>query len=256
VACSQSLSCVYSDKPHPAREWEDQICLLYVKLMKSPFRRAWDFKTKREMENYGRLLDQEMRAILERRLAAGASSNSADICSIAINQLEQEKGSLYEEDKVSIIHQLKTFYFAGHDTTATTISWAIWLLSQHPGVLKKVRDELNEHAIWGTENRDSAPTYEQLQKCEYLEAVLKETLRLYPPASGLSRYNADPDDTWNGYSIGNAVLLVQVYVMHRHPDLWKKPDDFIPARWLDGSEENLNSKFAAFSRGPRDCVRI
>jgi cytochrome P450 len=85
---------------------------------------------------------------------------------------------------------------------------------------------------------------------------LKETLRLYPPASGLSRYNADPDDTWNGYSIGNAVLLVQVYVMHRHPDLWKKPDDFIPARWLDGSEENLNSKFAAFSRGPRDCVRI
>ena len=81
-----------------------------------------------------------------------------------------------------------------------------------------------------------------------------ETLRLYPPASGVSRYTTDMNATWNGYGLGGALLISSVYVMHRHPSLWKEPDVFRPDRWLDGSEDNLQDKFLAFSRGPRDCI--
>jgi len=228
-------------------------------------------------------LDDEMSNILGRRLAAGPSANSKDICSIAIDQMKGDNGSLTEEDKHSIVHQLKTvstrcaknrvlcisrhrkltpgchrfqFFFAGNDTTATLMSWTVWLLSQHRKKLLKVRAELAEHRVW---EDNKTPTYDQLLECEYLEAVLKEALRLYPPA-GSARYTPDVSETWKDpktneeYTIGGAVLYVSHYVMHRHPDLWNQPDDFFPERFLDGSEQNISSKFQPFSRGPRDCI--
>lgn len=108
-----------------------------------------------------------------------------------------------------------------------------------------------EHGVWADLN--VPPTYEQLQECTYLEAALKETLRLYPPAS-VSRYTKDLNQTYNGYAIGGALLLMSTYVMHHHPSLWKEPEAFRPERFLDGSEEGLADKFIPFSRGPRDCI--
>jgi len=262
-------------KPHPARLLENEICRLYTVLITNPLRRMFDFPTKWRMRRVGVELEQEMRAILDRRLEAAAAAaagtngsegenggggggdfgSSRDIVSLAIAHLTKESGSggkLTEDDRASIVDQLKTFYFAGHDTTATTIAWAVWELSQHPDVLAKVRSELKDHGVWT--DLEVPPTYDQLQKCEYLEAVIKETLRLYPPASGITRYNADVTDTYKGYCIGGAVLMANAYVMHRHPQLWKRPDEFVPDRFLDGSESDLNSKFMPFSRGPRDCI--
>jgi cytochrome P450 len=247
-------------EPHPARKLEDEICTLYSSLVTNPLRRICDFRTKRKMYQVGIKLDEEMRAILDRRLAAAANvsagngNDSRDILSLAIAHLTKEGGgSLTEQDKDSIVDQLKTFYFAGHDTTATTIAWAMWELSQHPEALKRVRLELEENGVWA-DYSNVPPTYEQLQACVYLEAVIKETLRLYPPASGLSRQCHDANESYNGYCIGNSVLLVNAYVMHRHPDLWKRPDEFVPERFIDGSEEDINSKFMPFSRGKRDCI--
>jgi len=112
--------------------------------------------------------------------------------------------------------------------------------------------------IWtsndGDDDKKTVPTYEQLQQCVYLEGVIKEALRLYPPASGLSRQTGDAAASYNGYSLSNSILVVNAYVMGRHPDLWKDPDQFKPERFYDGSEDDINSKFMAFSRGPRDCI--
>ena len=241
-------------KPHPARILEDEICKLAGELIMNPLRRMFDLKAKWRMRQVGIELDKEMLSILNRRLEAGdQGDNSKDICSIAISHLMKNGGNLSEKDKASIVDQLKTFYFAGHDTTATTIAWAIWELSQHPEALAKVRSELKEHRVWT--DADIPPTYEQLQKCQYLEGVVKETLRLYPPASGMTRQpSPDNEISYKGYSIGGAVLMVNAYVMHRHPDLWNHPEDFLPERFFDGSEDNLHAKFWPFSRGPRDCI--
>lgn len=283
------------DVPHPARVLEDEICRLYSKIAMNPFRRLFDFRTKREMRRVGVELDLEMRAILDRRLAAQAQAASlasaaaaavsdssgaeekkedeedpaTDIATLAISHLRGEDGTLTDEAKNMIVDQFKTFYFAGHDTTATTIAWAMWELSRHPEALRKLRAELVEHGIWQQSSSGAAeeskempssptptPTYEQLQKCVYLEGVIKEALRLYPPASGISRQTGEDDvaATYNGYSLRNSVLIVNAYVMGRHPDLWKEPDAFKPERFSDGSEADVNAKFLPFSRGPRDCI--
>ena len=237
--------------PHPAREWETELCHSVNGILFSPGKLLFGFRLKQKIRHYEKLLDEEMHNILERQLAAGISEQSKDICSIAINCMKGPDGSLTEEDKNSIADQLKTFYFAGHDTTAILISWSVWLLSWNDDVLAKVRAKLKENGIGSSSARPS--TYDQLQRCTYLEAVLKETLRLYPPASG-SRATKDANATYNGYAISNAILVSANYVMHRHPSLWKRPNEFIPERFLDGSEDNLTAKFNPFSRGPRDCI--
>jgi cytochrome P450 len=236
------------DKPHQARLWLSELARLLSGIIFDPFLMLFDWKRQRLVHKYEVLLDNEMQAILERRLAAGVSNESKDICSLAIHQLKGADGSLTPADKISIGHQLKTFYFAGHDTTAILISWAVWLLSQHAQVLSKVRAELQEHVTSPT------PTYEDLQKCTYLDAVLKETLRLYPPAGGVGRHHPDVNESYKGHTMGGALVVLSIYVMQRHPSLWKRPNDFCPERFLDGSEDNLADKFMAFSRGPRDCI--
>ena len=224
-----------------------------------PFR-AFRFETNRKIRMYETLINDEMMRILERRLADHTPGEKKDICSIAVEEMRRDGGGqLTLDDKISITHQLKTFYFAGHDTTATTISWSIWLLSQKPEILQKVRAELKEHGIWN-DDASRPPTYDDLQKCVYLEALIKETLRLYPAATGVSRYTEDVDEEWNGYRLSGAILVMAIYAMGRHPLLWTDPDSFRPERFLDGSEDPPNSKysiitkFTPFARGPRDCV--
>ena len=238
-------------KPHQAREWETELTELTSLRGNDPFVRLFGVRTRRRIRHVQNLLDTEMRAILERRLAGAAAGTTAsrDICSIAIDQMKGPDGTLTEDDKITVIHQLKTFYFAGHDTTATLISWAIWLLSQHDEELEKLRNELKKQQIWA---EGETPTYDQLLKCTYLEAILKEALRLYPPA-GSGRYTSDVSETWGDYTIGGAILYVSPYVMHRHPDLWDRPDDFWPERFFSKTD-NFATKWVAFSRGPRDCL--
>jgi cytochrome P450 len=236
---------------HPARVYLAEIATLMTGIFTDPGVLLFGFNTKRRMRKCGNLLDQEMRKIVERHISAGSSRDSKDICSIAIDQYTQADGSLTEDDKLSICHQLKTFYLAGHETTSIAISWSIWLLSQHDDVLAKLRAELKQHRIWT--DVKNPPTYEQLLQCSYLEAVIKESLRLYPPAT-VSRYTPDLDQTFKGYSIGGAELVISPYVTHRHPSLWKEPDSFRPERFLDGSEESLGDKYLPFLRGPRDCI--
>lgn len=85
-----------------------------------------------------------------------------------------------------------------------------------------------------------------------MEAVVKETLRLYPPA-GTGRYTSDVNESFGGYTLGGAVLFVDPYVMHRQESVWgSQANEFIPERFL--TEENISHKFISFSRGPRDCL--
>jgi cytochrome P450 len=126
-------------------------------------------------------------------------------------------------------------------------AWAIWLLSQRADILLKLRAELVEQGIIVT----ASLTYEQLQKCVYLVSVIKETLRLYPPAA-MARYTSDVSEMYGGYTIGGAVIYISPYVMHRQESLWERASIFWPERWLKGG--SFQSQFISFSRGPRDCL--
>lgn len=111
-------------EPHPAREWETELSELLSGPMSNPLVKLFGFHIKRRINHVQALLDAEMFAIIDRRLEEHSSQQTkskSDICSIAIDQMKQPDGTLTEDDKITVMHQLKTFYFAGHDTTATTM---------------------------------------------------------------------------------------------------------------------------------------
>ena len=228
-------------------------------------------------------LDGDMEALILRRVQhvqqeqqqqqSSSSSPAAptlerDVLSLslkaAMGDTPGDKFQLTKDDTEGIVSQLKTFYFAGHDTTATAIAWAIWLLAQHPDRLERVRKELlTEVGAWAktmttrhsSSSSDHTPTFADWERCVYLKAVLQEVLRLYPPAS-TARFASDPDATYKGYHIGNSILWVNAYACQRHPDHWKDPDAFQPERFLEWKEsDGLNRyHYMPFSRGPRDCI--
>lgn len=145
--------------------------------------------------------------------------------------------------------ECKTLFLAGHETTALTLTWSIWLLLKHPESLQLIRTELNQ--VLG--NR--LPTMADVPNLVYTEQVIREAMRLYPPAYTISRA-CIADVTIGDYVIPNGkdVNLSQ-YAMHRDPRWYDHPDAFIPTRWSDAFKAQL-PKYAyfPFGGGPRLCI--
>jgi len=153
---------------------------------------------------------------------------------------------------------IMNFMIAGRDTTANALTWTFHLLSQHPECLAKMREEL---AGLGLKSGD-APTWENLKAMKYTEAVIKETLRLYPSVPRDPKM-AVRDDTLPDGTVVRAGQFV-VYLPHsqgRLNSLWGKeagfPYDaevFYPDRWMDESFRPNNFYYPVFQAGPRTCL--
>ena len=153
-----------------------------------------------------------------------------------------------------IQEEVDTFMFAGHDTSALALTWAVYLLGRHPEAQEKLFDEINE-SFGG--QLDCDVSLDQISTLEYLDLVVKEVLRLYPPGPGIGR-KLDEDCVIDGRVIpkGSSLWLF-IYYVQRHPDVWESPDSFIPERHTAESRlEQKRSNFAyiPFSAGPRNCV--
>lgn len=142
-----------------------------------------------------------------------------------------------------------TLFLAGHETTANTLNWTWWLLSQYPEVEAKLHDEID------TVLAGHPPTLDDLRRLPYTDAVIKESMRLMPPVWSIGRTTIRDTEVL-GYSFpkGTGVTVV-IYGAHRHPDIWEKPNTFIPERWLS---ERINDvpkhAYLPFSTGPRVCI--
>jgi len=144
--------------------------------------------------------------------------------------------------------ELLTFLHAGQHTVASAISFALYLLAEHPTVEERVREELA--VLHG-----QPPGVPELDALPYLGRVLHETMRLYPPAWGGVR-EALADDELQGYRIpaGTAVVFSQ-YVTHRHPDFWPVPDRFDPDRFTDEQVKGRpRYAYFPFGGGPHLCI--
>jgi len=142
-----------------------------------------------------------------------------------------------------------TFLLAGHETTALTLSWAWYLLAQNPQAELQLVEEL-KRVLAGR-----MPAVQDLAYLPYTEAVIKETMRLYPPAWLMVRQSVN-DCRIGCYRIpaGSSVVFSQ-WVLHRDPRYFEAPQAFRPERWLDGLEKRL-PRFAyfPFGGGPRLCI--
>jgi len=146
-------------------------------------------------------------------------------------------------------HQLLTFLVAGHDTTALTLTYTWFLLGHHPERQRKLHDELDS-VLGGAD-----PTPEDLFELPYLDDVLTEALRLYPPAFTTFRQPTEPV-TLGGYDVApDAQLTIPQWLVHRDGRWYDDPDAFRPERWTDEFEATLpDYAYYPFGGGPRHCI--
>jgi cytochrome P450 len=145
--------------------------------------------------------------------------------------------------------EVVTIFFAGHETTAATLSWAFYLLSQHPEIEEGVRAELKD-ALNGRQ-----PTFADLPNLVYLQRVINEVLRMYPAAYLFAR-EAVVDDRIDGYPIpARTLIFISPFVTHRDPQYWPDPDRFDPERF---ASEQVASRprhiYYPFGEGPHLCL--
>jgi len=149
-------------------------------------------------------------------------------------------------DDDQIRDEMVTFLFAGHETTALSMSYVWDLLSRNPDTTARLRDELDEVV-------DGRPTIEDVFAFEYTEAVVKEAMRLYPPAHDIRRSPAR-DVEVGGYAIPEGSLItLPTWVLHRDERFWDDPERFRPERFL-GSDDRPEYAYFPFGGGPRRCI--
>ena len=158
-----------------------------------------------------------------------------------------EQGAGMSEGQVR--DEVMTLLLAGHETTAIALSWAFLLLDRNPDA----RDSLETELAAALGNEPASP--DDVPALPYAQAVINETLRLYPPAYITGR-EAIRDTTIGGEPIPKRhILLISMYATHRDPRFFPAPDDFRPERWLDGLEKRLpRGAFIPFGLGSRKCI--
>lgn len=142
-----------------------------------------------------------------------------------------------------------TIFFAGHETTARTLSFLWHALTEQPEVAARLHAEID--AVLG----DAAPTLDHLKRLPYTLQVVKETLRLYPAVPMYAR-DADTPDEIDGVPVPKgARMIVMPYLTHRHPDFWPDPLRFDPDRWTPEQEESRHPyAYHPFAAGQRVCI--
>jgi len=163
--------------------------------------------------------------------------------------------SMKEEHKLTtedISEEVDTFMFAGHDTTATSISWAVYCIGSHPEVQRKVLEEMQ--SIFGDSNRD--PTADDLKEMRYLDCAIKESMRLFTPVPWIGRQVSE-EFVIGKYTMpkGSNVNVLPYYI-HRDKSVYgEDAEEFRPERFQTEEIAGRNPyAYVPFSAGPRNCI--
>jgi cytochrome P450 len=174
-------------------------------------------------------------------------SDSADLLSMLLSARDEETGEAMTDEQLRV--EVTTFLLAGQETTSLALTWAWYLLSQHPGAQRRLEEEID--AVLN----GRPPEYTDLVNLPYTRMVIDETMRLYPPAWGFSR-QALADDELGGFHLPRGWLAFIIpYVLHRLPAFWQDPDAFDPDRFLpERSSDRPKFVYLPFGAGPRQCI--
>jgi cytochrome P450 len=203
-----------------------------------------------------------MKEYIKDKLAGGVqkkkwTSASGDILDLALQDPDYGQSASTSE----LVDQLKTFFFAGHDTTASTISWSYYFLSHHPEELLRLRKELDD--VFGPH---TAPTQvaERFMadpkihtKLDFTLAVIKESLRLEPPAAParepVPNYYFKTRSGATFHAPLGSMVYTTAWMLHRNKSVWG-PDamEFKPGRFMPGN--TIPWGYIAFAKRPRDCI--
>ena len=189
-------------------------------------------------------------APLKRRLEKvkrGEPTPDKDILSTLLTTVDPVTGTKFDGDE--LLDQIAMLFLAGHETSATAIAWALYLLANAPDFQDRVRAEAA--AAYG----DQRPAFSHMRRLPLTRDVFREAMRLYPPVAVVARDAAKPEQMMNRTIAPGAVIFVSPWLMHRHTKHWDKPDVFDPDRFeTPNGEEGLKTAYLPFSMGPRVCA--
>lgn len=151
-----------------------------------------------------------------------------------------------------IVGQAFLFFLAGYETSSSTLAFTCYLLAIHPECQRKVQEEVD-----GFFTKHESPDYTNVQELTYLEMVMSEALRLYPPALRIAR-DVDKDCVLNGQRLPKGVTLeIPVGFLHYDPEHWPEPEKFIPERFTPEAKASRHPfVYLPFGAGPRNCIGL
>lgn len=215
-----------------------------------------------------RRIDMLVKGLIKKKYVEakeGAAGNrSRSIIALSFQDTEALTPQLLSETS----DQVRSFLFAGHDTNASALQWVFYELSRTPRALKAVRDELDEILGPETDPRIICATLAQrgehiLPRMQYINAVIKETLRLHPPASTVRMTQPGHDfkihtSTGEEYCMDGLIMYACQSIIQRDPAVYgDMANDWVPERWLGEAAKSIPSTaWRPFERGPRNCIGL
>ncbi len=194
-----------------------------------------------------KLVHRTISDLIAQRRAIPQEDWPSDLLSKLMTARDPDTGATMDEELLR--DESITTFFAGHETTARTMTFTWYALAANPGAAARLHEELDR--VLG----DRTPTVDDLKKLPYTLQVVKEVLRLYPAAPFYAR-DAVGSDTIGGFDVpaGTSVMLSPYYT-HRHPDFWQDPERFDPDRWAPEKEAAQHKHaYHPFAAGPRTCI--
>jgi cytochrome P450 len=210
---------------------------------------SWPTPANRRAKRETEFLDSLVyRIIAERQKeeTSGAPNPHNDLLAMLMSAMDEDGTQMTPRQ---LRDETMTLFLAGHETTALTLSWTWYLLSENPAAEARLYEEL--HTVLGKR----APQVSDLERLPYLKAVISEVLRLYPAAYTIARTSIAPS-TIGGYDFPvDTTFIMSQWTMHRDPRYFADPEAFRPERWLDGLENRLPAgAYFPFGDGPRRCI--
>ena len=199
-------------------------------------------------KKYRRIAEEVGQQLLERVNERRASNSSKpDLLQMLLDSRYEDTGEPMDDER--LIDEIMILFAAGHETSANALAWTLLLLADHPEVLAKCVAEID--SVMG---RD-APNLENLHSLQYLQQVIEESMRLYPPAWVTDRIALEANEV-DGIPLGkDDVIVPYIYGIHRSPLLYEQPDEFRPERMApDQRKARHPFSYLPFGGGPRLCI--
>jgi cytochrome P450 len=182
--------------------------------------------------------------LMAERRAAGKNENAPprDLFDLMNEARDPETGAAFSDEQLG--DEVATMILAGHETTATALFWALYLLALDPETQEQLAAEVRDVNASGAI---------EIERLKFTRAVIDETMRLYPPAFLIARAAAGPD-TIAGLPVKkHDVILIAPWLLHRHEKLWRDPNAFVPSRFMTGTPPDRFA-YLPFGVGARVCI--
>ena len=195
-----------------------------------------------------KIIDEFIYGLIDSRISDPSNGETKDdLLMMLLEAQDEDTGEKMSKDQIR--NELISLFSAGHDTTASTLMWTLYLLSENPDAEAKLLQEID--SVLG----DRTPTMDDLPALTYTRQVIDESLRLYPPAWALTRVAVE-DDNVGGWSVpAGGQVTIPIASIHRHSQFWEDAHLFRPERF-DPNSEISHHKFAylPFGGGSRQCI--